>query len=464
MKLDLQIDAQLEDLWQKIGLDAQEIEANYSDLNRRIHTFVAAYLREFQTQVEDLTKEAEAAEAAVRLHMQRFCMDDDDGLNPSASLTLRIENAKAKLAQLEEETQEQLDEFRSLWNTLAECFDMLEIEDRGEFADQGTDFSIERIDRMSELITDFQTDISDRKSRFTELCGDLAKLHQLLELPPFQPPQTLGDPTFEQLENHRDELAETSRTNQEKAQILLKAIRWLERVLKTQRLTSEKLKFFGDPQLRKLQDRLTQLEREKEERMSDFIESMKRELLALWAELHIPVPTATEFPFVYNSAQTKRTLVALESEVLRLQNLRDHIAPMLELIARREDIITQYESWHDVAKDPNRLTSRRGKMASLLMEEERIRKRYTVELPKIHAQLIPQLEEYEETFGEPFHWDGVPLLEVVAEMHRKEQATLVQTKARQVRPKAQGSQKGKAVKAPNALLQRAPFQLQEFMF
>jgi protein regulator of cytokinesis 1 len=282
-----------------------------------------------------------------------------------------------------------------------------------------------------------------------------------LELSPFEAPETLGDPTFESLETERDELLDQLRINKEKAQILLKAIRWLERVLKTQRATSDNLRFYGDRTLEKLQQRLTQLERDKEDHGSEFIDSMKRELLSLWGELHIPVPSASEFPFVYNSPATKRTLIALESEVLRLQNMRDNIAPMLELIAARDEIISQHENWNDGAKDPNRLTSRRGKVASMLMEEERIRKKFTVELPRIHAKLIPQLEEYQEMFGEPFLWDGVNLLDVVSEMHRKEEASLVQTKVRQARKR---SPRPKQTKGPNALLQRAPFQLQEFMF
>jgi hypothetical protein len=73
------------------------------------------------------------------------------------------------------------------------------------------------------------------------------------------------------------------------------------------------------------------------------------------------------------------------------------------------------------------------------------------------------LEEYEETFGEPSLWDGAPLLDTVAEMHRKEEATGFQAKVKQQTKKA--SPVGRPPpRGPNVLSQGAPFQLQEFMF
>jgi protein regulator of cytokinesis 1 len=216
-----------------------------------------------------------------------------------------------------------------------------------------------------------------------------------------------------------------------------------------------------DDQLQRLNARVSELERDKESHVPEFIETMKKELLSLWGELHIPVPSATDFPFVHNSPATKRTLVALEAEVHRLQNLREHIAPMLDLIAVREEIISQYEKANTAAVDPNRLTSRRGKTAGFLVDEERIRKRYSAELPKVHAKLVPMLEEYEETFGEPFMWDGEVLLDSVQEMRKREEVSLVQSRVKQSRKQSPTKTKS----SRTALIsQRAPFRLQEFMF
>jgi hypothetical protein len=134
---------------------------------------------------------------------------------------------------------------------------------------------------------------------------------------------------------------------------------------------------------------------------------------------------------------------------------------MLDLIAVREEIISQFEKVNAVSNDPNRLTARRGKAAASLVEEERIRKRYAAELPKVHAKLIPMLEEYEETFGEAFLWDGEVLLDVVAEMRRREEISVVQSRAKQSR---NSPSKAKSSRGTALLSQRAPFKLQEFLF
>jgi protein regulator of cytokinesis 1 len=463
MKFDVKIEAQLDELWQKIGLGSAEVEENYQELNRRVQALVSAFVHEHVAEFDELTREAAAAESAVRLHIQRFHIADDEGLNESAPLRTRIETAKLRLAQFEEDTREQQEEFQSAFARLAECFDQLEIEDRGEFAEEGTDCSFERIDRMNELITTLEDDISKRQEAQKQLWTEISGLRQVLGSSENEPPSSLGDETFRQLEQERDELEKKFEENKRECGLLLKAIRWLEKVMGIRTVTSQNLKVFGDAQIQKLNQRVAQLEREKDDHIADFIEAMKSELRRLWDELHIPTPSAADFPFVYNNAPTKRTLVALESEVHRLQNLKEHIAPMLDMIAARDEILCQYERLNAASIDPNRLTSRRGKAASFLMEEGRIRKRYSAELPKIHARLIPMLEEYEETFGEPFLWDGKPLLDAVAEMHRREEASVIQARLKQQTKRASPG-RSRPPRGANALSQRAPFQLQEFMF
>jgi protein regulator of cytokinesis 1 len=453
MRFDLQLESQLESIWHSIGLDSSEIEAHYDDLRQRVTDIVSIFLREHTALHATLSKEARVAEDALRLHMQRFRIEEPDGLDSSATLRIRIQAAKARLEQLTEQTDEQEEEFRSAFAALVECFEILEIDDRGEYADEGNDFGLEKLDRITQLITTLKTDIQKRVPRLEELCAEVDRLRKLLGLPECERPNTVGDATFERLRAEREELEQKFESNKNECVTTIAAINWLERVLKTRSPVCENLKTYGDDQVKKLKARLAQLEQEKEEHIVDFIEAMKKNLLALWGELHIPTPSAADFPFVYNSPASKRTLVALETEVHRLQNLKEHIAPMLDQIAVRDSILADYEVLQASLVDPGRLTSRKGRPASLLIEEERIRKRYTVELPRVHARLIPMLEEYEETFGEPFLWDGEVLLDAVNEMHRKTKSQSHKTSPVRTRPRN-----------TDAIAQRAPFQLQVYVF
>jgi exonuclease VII large subunit len=205
MKIDLQLELQLESIWRSIGLSSSEIEAHYEDLKQRVTDVVAAFLREHSTVHASLTQEAQAAEDAVHVHMQRFRIDEPDDLDNSASLRLRIQKAKSRLDQLTEQTREQEEEFRSTFAGLVECFEVLEIEDRGEYAEEGSDFGYEKLDRMTELITTLKTDIANRVPRMKELCAEVDRIRKLLGLPEGQKPNTVGDVTFERLTAERNE-------------------------------------------------------------------------------------------------------------------------------------------------------------------------------------------------------------------------------------------------------------------
>ncbi|OHS97122.1 hypothetical protein TRFO_36735 [Tritrichomonas foetus] len=469
MKIEINIESQLEDLWHKIGLEGDEIEMQYQELNRRIQDLCKTFLQENFDRVEELTEQAEKIEEEVRIHMKKFCIEENGDIDQTIPLLYRIQDAQNKLEMLKEDTHEQEEAFLSAFHQVKKCFEILEMDEdeQGEFAEAGIDFSLDRIDRMNKLLTDLETEIEYRQPKMEELVDEINELYECLGLGQFQQPDTLGNPTFVHLEDERDGLAEQLEHNREEAKELLRSIHSIEKILKCKPTPKNTFEICSETLINKLKERLSQLETEKDKRIPEFIEATKKQLLYLWGELHIPIPSSSDFPFIHNSPSTKRTLIALESEVRRIENLKAHIEPMLDLIAIREDILNQYNRQSNATNDSTRLMSRRGGAGTSLIEEERIRKRYQVELPKIHAKLIPQLEEYQETFGEPFLWDGEDLLEEVTEMHRKEAAAMMQTKARNIRKKTSAvetSNAGRTTSRKRNLVNRAPFQLQEFMF
>ena len=467
MKIEVNIEAQLEEIWQRIGLDNDKIEESYDELNRRVQQLFRSFLKENVEKAKELTQQAEEIEDAVRLHIKQYNLDVPDEIDESLPLLLRIESAKERLKELEDETRAQQEEYMAAFTELAECFDALGIQDRGEFAEAGTDFGWEKIDRMTEKVKELKIEIEEKKPEMDDLYDEINELRSNLGMKEAEPPRNLSAKAFKEAEEERDELKQHLQDNKAEIKKLIKDVRWLERVLKMRQSTPDSARVFSDANVAKLRERMSMLEKQKEDHIPELIEAMKKELLGLWEDLHIPVPTATDFPFVYNCAANKRTLVALESEVLRLENLKQQIEPMLDLIAAREEILAQYNKMSSMSIDSSRLTSRRGRAASMLIEEERIKKRYNVELPKIHAKLIPMLEDYEEMYGEPFIWDGEDLLHVVTEMHRKEEEAMSQSRVSRMSMSSSRISKRSPVpkksKGPSQLSQRAPFQLQEFM-
>lgn len=477
MRIEVNIEAQLEELWRRMGIDEDQIEEFYEELNQRVQDLFKAFLKENLEKIQELTNQAEAAEEELRLQIERFNLDEDAQVDESAPLLARIDAAKRKLKELEKETKGQKEEYVTTFEELRDCFDTLGIEDRGEFAELGKDFGWEKIDRMTERIKRLKAEIEERRPKMDEICDEINELRVMLGMEEIDPRETLSDRQFQEAEYERDELREHVQKNKEEVLKLAKDVRWLERALKKKESATDGLTVVSDDTVNMLRARLAELERQKDDHVPELIDAMRKELLQLWADMHVPVPSATEFPFVYKGPINRRTLVALESEVLRLENLKQHISPMLDLIAAREEILTQYKQLTSAAADPSRLTSRRGKAASVVAEEDRIRKRYNIELPKIQARLLEQLQEYEETFGERFMWDGEDLFEVVSAAQKKNgpgvsrMSRVSNTSRRGNGPRGKGTTraedggdgKGKGEKVPNRLAKRAPFQLKEFM-
>ncbi|EAY03999.1 hypothetical protein TVAG_195920 [Trichomonas vaginalis G3] len=453
MKVDLRIEEQLDELFSQMGLTEEQVNEQYKLLMEKIEGLCCDFLNQTYQKVCDFKNEAEGIEKQIRELEEFSGVQSGYKMNPSASLNERIDSAKVYLNDLTEITATQKNEFEQLYVKLNTCFNKLEITERGEFAEKGDIFRSDKIELISNKINELDSIISENEEIVNNLSKKLTELHNLLGLEQFVKPETCGDPTIESLQDELQELTDQYNNNYEDSQATIKEIRRLERLL-GKRVSSQRITVFSDAAVSDLHKRLDDLNEEKEQNLGQVVESLKNELLRLWGELNMETPSKSSFPFFYASSPNKRTLIALESEVLRLENLKESIQPLLALIAQRDDIINSYNDQSAIANDPGRLTSRRGGVASSLMQEERVRRRYANELPKIHEQMVGMLEDYEETYGEPFMWNGVNLLEEIREMQEKEPAS--QKMKRQTI-----SNKTKTRQIP--LNQRAPFILPGYM-
>ena len=250
-----------------------------------------------------------------------------------------------------------------------------------------------------------------------ELCSKLSTYHQILELPAFEPPQTLGDPTFKKLKKERNQLDAKIKQLQDERQSLVKEIRLVESVLKIQPREIDENQICGQSELNSLIQYHEELEKEKENRLPDFVDDARERLRALWSELHIIPPSRESFPFI-DSEANHRTLAALEAEIERLTRMKESIEPMLNLCNQRDAIIRESDRLNLLANRTGRLTSRKSEMAASLIEEEKSRKQCSVDLPRINRHLETMLVDFQDTYGEPFLWDGEVLIDAVRQQIR----------------------------------------------
>jgi Ase1/PRC1/MAP65 family protein len=99
-------------------------------------------------------------------------------------------------------------------------------------------------------------------------------------------------------------------------------------------------------------------------------------------------------------------LAAHESEIARLEALKEQRAPILALIDKHKSLIKERDDLQASSQDASRLMLKGQKGEKRdpgkLLREEKMRKRITKELPKVEAEIKDGLESWEDEYGRPF--------------------------------------------------------------
>lgn len=110
-------------------------------------------------------------------------------------------------------------------------------------------------------------------------------------------------------------------------------------------------------------------------------------------------------------------LSAHESEIARLEALKDQRAPTLQLISKHRSLVKDQEDLAASSQDASRLLLKPAKGErrdpTRLLREEKMRKRIAKELPKIAQELSEVLEVWEEEYGRSFLVFGERYLDVL---------------------------------------------------
>lgn len=116
-------------------------------------------------------------------------------------------------------------------------------------------------------------------------------------------------------------------------------------------------------------------------------------------------------------------LSAHEAEISRLEALKEQRLPTLQLIDRHRSLIKDREDLASSSQDASRLLAKGTKGEkrdpTRLLREEKMRKRIAKDLPKIEAEIIRTLEDWEDEYGRPFLVFGERYLDVIAEASAK---------------------------------------------
>ncbi|KAG8730219.1 hypothetical protein FRC11_007237 [Ceratobasidium sp. 423] len=167
----------------------------------------------------------------------------------------------------------------------------------------------------------------------------------------------------------------------------------------------------------------------KSQQMVAFIAHVRSELTQLWDALMMSPEERAEFACFWDDEPSEDLLTRHEDEAARL---RAELASKHAILAKAqkwEAIVGEQRALAAAASDQTRLTGRgvRGDPGRLL-REEKMRKRVEREKPKLEAELLKELAQWEEERGRPFTMEGVRLLDTINEVREAEAALKEQKK------------------------------------
>ena len=162
-------------------------------------------------------------------------------------------------------------------------------------------------------------------------------------------------------------------------------------------------------------DRLNELKRQN---LHLFVEDARFKLQELWDGLYFSEEEMLEFTPAFSDVYSDALLSAHESEIMRLEALKEQRAPTLQLVDKHRSLIKDREDLAASSQDASRLLAKGTKGEkrdpTRLLREEKMRKRIAKDLPKVEAELKRALESWEGEYGRPFLVHGNRYLDEMA--------------------------------------------------
>ena len=170
-----------------------------------------------------------------------------------------------------------------------------------------------------------------------------------------------------------------------------------------------------------LEDELSRLNELKRQNLHLFVEDARTRINTLWDELFFSEEEAVEFTPMFCDVYSDALLSAHESEISRLEALKEQRAPILNLVDKHRSLVKERDELAATSQDASRLIVKKGEKRdpTRLLREEKMRKRIARDLPKIEVDVVKTLERWEDEYGRPFLVYGDRYLEIIESSNSK---------------------------------------------
>ncbi|KAK0088110.1 hypothetical protein PV326_004941 [Microctonus aethiopoides] len=247
----------------------------------------------------------------------------------------------------------------------------------------------------------------------------------------------------------KDELENMKETANNKRHELINLWRYLDISEEDYREFLEKHSGFDALTIAALNDEIAKCKGIRMENIARFVKKLREDLISWWDICKFSKIQRDAFrPMRYETC-TEDILTLHELELARVQKFYYENSAIYDLLNKREEMWDQMKELQRRAEDPDRFHNRGGQ----LLAEEKMRKYFNKNLPKIEIELQNLIMDYETKHGVPFTINGLTLEEYIKQQvdEHKEQMEIL----KQARVKAREEKKS-AKKTPLSASRRTP--------
>ncbi|KAK2604534.1 hypothetical protein N8I77_007455 [Diaporthe amygdali] len=435
---------QLHGLFDEIGVPSHDRDSREAEL-------FAALSETLNNQVRLVTQEkkqiiSEAQNMITTIRQMEASLEDpkprggsqgqDDGLEISYPLTRCIQALKEKHAQVSRVHKERFAQVKKLVQALESysshlepSFVKLALPPTGpnQSIPPNFDLSPSYVDKLDNEFTRVYEEYTKRISTVQSLSENIIQLWAELGTPQAQTdgaivkyyrdaPEQLGlhEEDIARLRARLDKLDNEKQNREQRLRDLKDAVEALWEKLGVDE--AERKAFLnanrgcGIRQINEFDDELARLNELKRQNLHLFVEDARCKLQELWDALYMSEDEMLEFTPAFSDVYSDALLEAHESEIARLETLKEQRAPMLALMERHRTLISERDELAAASQDASRLMMKPQKGEKRdpgkLLREEKMRKRIAKELPKVTADLRKALEQWEDEWGRPFFVHG----------------------------------------------------------
>ncbi|EDU48874.1 protein regulator of cytokinesis 1 [Pyrenophora tritici-repentis Pt-1C-BFP] len=430
---------QLHGLFDDIGVPSHERDSREAELFSALSETLHNQLRQVTNEKHEMTEEAHRLLKTIR---QMEASLDDNKPNPNYEdpdddditfpLTRCLQGLKERYNTISKRHQERFEQVRKLAEALESYASHLEASfvqiklpptEPNATVSPSFDISPSYVNKLDNEFTRVYEEYTRRINTVKVLCQEIIQLWAELGTPQAQTDSAIVQchrDAPEQLGLHKDDLAQLKA----KKERLVEEKRSRERRLGQLRTTIEELwdrlgveererKQFltsnrgcGLRTINEYEDELARLNELKRQNLHLFVEEARCKLQELWDALYFSEEEMLDFTPAFSDVCSDALLSAHESEIARLEALKEQRLPILQKIDRHRELIKERDDLQQSSQDATRLMARGNKGErrdpGKLLREEKMRKRIAKELPKVEAELKDTLENWEDEYGRPF--------------------------------------------------------------